>query len=71
MRSNRSMLLLSFGVLFLSFGSMFLLLGLLGLKFGSRESLGGAGMLALVFLLIGAVLYGGGFAMGKRGEPTR
>jgi hypothetical protein len=66
MRSNKSMLLLSFGVLFLSFGAVMLLLGLLGLQFQTRESLGGAGLLALVFLVIGAVLYGGGFAIGKR-----
>jgi len=67
MRSTGSMLMLSFGVLFLAFGSMFLVLGLLGLRFGSRESLGGAGLLALVFLLVGAALYGGGFALGRRG----
>lgn len=66
MRSTKSMLLLSFGVLFLSFGGVMLLLGLLGLQFHTRESLGGAGLLALVFLVIGAVLYGGGFAIGKR-----
>lgn len=66
MRSNKSMLLLSFGVLFLSFGGVILILGLLGVQFGSRESLGTAGLLALVFLVTGAALYGGGFAMGKR-----
>jgi hypothetical protein len=71
MRSNKSMVLLSFGVLFLSFGSLFLILGLLGLHFGSRESLGGAGILALAFLLIGAALYGGGMAIGKRSDGTR
>ena len=66
MRSNKSMLLLSFGVLFLAFGGVILLLGLLGLQFGARESLGGAGLLALVALLIGGALYGTGFAIGKR-----
>ena len=66
MRSNKSMLLLSFGVLFVSFGGVMLLLGVLGLHFHTRESLGNAGLLTLVFLLIGAALYGGGFAMGKR-----
>ena len=70
MRSNKSMLLLSFGVLFLSFGGVILLLGLLGIQFGARESLGSAGLLALAFLLIGGALYGGGFAMGKRDDRT-
>jgi hypothetical protein len=68
MRSTKSMVLLSFGVLFLSFGSLFLILGLLGVHYGARETLGNAGLLALVFIVIGAALYGGGFAMGKRSD---
>lgn len=70
MRSNKSMLLLSFGVVFLSFGGVILVLGLLGLQFNTRESLGGAGLLALVFLFIGGALYGGGFAIGKRDDRS-
>jgi hypothetical protein len=63
-----SMTLASFGVVFLSFGSVILFIGMLGLKFGSRESLGGAGMIGLVFVLIGAALFGAGFVTDKRRE---
>jgi hypothetical protein len=70
MRSQKSMVLLSFGVLFLAFGSQFLIMGLLGLHHGSRESLGGAGLLALVFIVIGVLLYGGGIAIGKRDKRS-
>ena len=66
MRSNKSMVLLSFGVLFLAFGGVILLLLLLGIQYGSRESFGSPGLLGLVFVLIGGALYGGGFSMGKR-----
>ena len=66
MRSTMSMTLASFGVIFLSFGGVILLIAMLGLRFGSRESLGGAGMIGLVFVLIGAALFGAGFVTGKR-----
>ena len=68
MRSNKSMLLLSFGVLFLAFGGVILFLLLLGIQFDSRESFGSPGILGLVFVLIGGALYGGGFAMGNRDD---
>ena len=68
MRSTMSMTLASFGVLFLSFGGVMLLLGMLGLHFGSRESMGSAGMLGGAFVLIGAVLFGAGFVTNKRRE---
>ena len=68
MRSNKSMLLLSFGVLFLAFGGVILFLLLLGVHYNSRESFGSPGLLGLVFVLIGGALYGGGSAMGKRSE---
>lgn len=66
MRSTMSMTLASFGVIFLSFGSVILFIGLLGLRFGSRESLGGAGLLGLALVVIGAVFFGAGFATNKR-----
>lgn len=68
MRSTLSMTLAGFGVVFLGFGGTMLLLGLLGLYYGTRESLGGAGAIGLVFVLIGAVLYGAGFMTGKGGN---
>ena len=66
MRSTMSMTLASFGVLFLSFGGVMLLLGALGLHFGSRESMGAAGSIGGVFVLIGVVLFGAGFATNKK-----
>lgn len=57
---------MNFGVLFLSFGGVILLLGVLGLKYGTRETLGGAGMLAAAMLLVGAVLFGSGLLGGRR-----
>ena len=67
MRSTMSMTLASFGVVFISFGGVFVFIGMLGLHFGSRESLGGAGMIGTVLVLLGAVLFGAGFATNKRG----
>ena len=66
MRSTMSMTLASFGVVFLSFGAVILLIGFLGLHFGYRSSLGFPGLVGLVFFLIGAVLFGAGWAQGKR-----
>jgi hypothetical protein len=43
-----------------------LLLGALGLHFGSRESMGAAGSIGGVFVLIGVVLFGAGFATNKK-----
>ena len=60
-----SMTLASFGVVFLSFGAVILVIGFLGLQFGTRPSLGRAGILGLGFLLMGAVLFGAGWR-GKR-----
>ena len=66
MRSTMSMTLASFGVLFLSFGGVILVLGMLGLHFGSRESLGHAGVIGTAFVVIGAVLFGAGSMTNKR-----
>jgi hypothetical protein len=66
MRSNKSMLLLSFGVLFLAFGSVMLLLDFLGLHFGAREAMSRSSLVAVVFVVLGVALYGGGFAIGRR-----
>jgi hypothetical protein len=60
MRSNMSMVLASFGVLFLSFGFVILLLGWLGVHYHARESMGSAGLIGIVFVTIGAVLFGAG-----------
>jgi len=68
MRSKLSMVLAGFGVVFLSFGGVMLVLGTLGLRFGSRESLGGAGIVGIPFVLIGAILFGAGFTVNKRRE---
>jgi uncharacterized membrane protein YjjP (DUF1212 family) len=66
MRSTKSMLLLSFGVLFLSFGSVMVLLDFLGLHFGAREAMSKGGLTGFAFFVIGALLYGGGIAIGRR-----
>jgi hypothetical protein len=43
-----------------------LLLDFLGLHFGAREAMSRSSLLAVVFVVLGAALYGGGFAIGKR-----
>ncbi|MEO8193484.1 MAG: hypothetical protein ABI681_06505 [Gemmatimonadales bacterium] len=70
MRSTLSMTLAGFGIVFLGFGSVMMTLGLLGLRFGTRHALGGAGALALGALLIGAVLTAGGI-MTHRNQGRR
>jgi Ca2+/Na+ antiporter len=62
------MVLSSFGVIFLSFGGVMLFLGLLGLHYGSRESLGTSGLYGSVFLIIGVVLFGAGWFGGRQIE---
>jgi hypothetical protein len=66
MRSTMSMTLASFGVVLLSFGGVMLFLAMLGLHFGSRDSLGAAGTVGIPFLVVGAVLFGAGFVTNKR-----
>ena len=60
------MVLLSFGVLFLSFGLVMVLLDFLGIHFGARESWSTGSGVAVVFIVLGLILYGSGFAIGKR-----
>ena len=60
------MVLLSFGVLFLSFGMVMVLLDFLGIHYGARESWSTGSGVAVVFIVLGIVSYGSGFAMGKR-----
>ena len=66
MRSTMSMTLAGFGVVFLGFGFTMLLLGFFGLHYGSRESMGGAGAVGGIFVLIGLVLFGAGFATNRK-----
>ena len=66
MRSTMSMTLAGFGVVFLGFGFTMLLLGFFGLHYGSRENMGGAGLVGGVFFLIGVVLFGAGFATNRK-----
>lgn len=68
MRSTLSMTLAGFGVIFLGFGGTMLVIALFGLRYGARESLGGAGAIGLVFCIIGAVLFGAGMMTGKGGN---
>jgi hypothetical protein len=65
MRSTKSMVLLSFGILFLSFGAVMVLLDFLGIHFGARESWSTGSGVAVVFLVLGVIFYGSGFRMGK------
>jgi drug/metabolite transporter (DMT)-like permease len=66
MHSKLAMVLAGFGVVFLGFGGAILVLLTLGLKFGTRESYGGSGMLGLAIVVIGAVLFGSGFSVNKK-----
>jgi hypothetical protein len=66
MRSGVATTLVSFGAIFLGFGFSFLVIGLLGVHFGSRPSLGTAGMMALVGFVGGAAMAGGGTALDRR-----
>ena len=59
---------MSFGVVFLGFAFTIFVITLLGFQFNSRDEWGTAGMLALVFSLIGAALFGAGYTRGKRSE---
>ena len=58
----------SFGAIFFGFGITFLIIGSLGVHFGSRPSLGNAGLLALVGIVGGAVMLGAGVALGRSAE---
>ena len=49
----------------MGFGFTFLVVGLLSVHFGARPTLGTAGTMALIGLVGGAVMFGGGMAMGK------
>ncbi len=65
MRSGLANVITGFGAIFMGFGFTFLVVGLLSVHFGARSSLGTAGMMALIGLVGGAVMFGGGMAMGK------
>jgi hypothetical protein len=66
MRSGLANVVMSFGAIFFGFGITFLIIGLLGVHYGSRPSLGAAGILALVGLVGGAAMAGGAIAMGRK-----
>jgi hypothetical protein len=61
-----SMTLAGFGTVFLGFGGTILLIAMLGLKFGTREHLGGAGRLGMGFVVLGAILFGAGYSVNKK-----
>ena len=71
MHSRFSTALAGFGTIFLAFGSVIVVIGLLGIRFGSRESMGGAGSIALGFIVAGAVLAGAAFAIDRRAGASR
>lgn len=65
MRSGLANVIRSFGAIFMGFGFTFLVIGLLSVRYGARPSLGTAGMMALIGLVGGAVMFGGGMAIEK------
>lgn len=67
MHSRLATALEGFGTVFLSFGAVIVVIALLGIRYGSREAMGGAGAIALGFLVAGAVLVAGGFMI-KRSD---
>lgn len=66
MNSKLAMTLAGFGVVFLGFGFATLVLGMLGLHYGTRESLGHAATIGGGMFLIGAILFGAGFSLEKK-----
>lgn len=66
MNSKSSMVLAGFGVVFLGFGLTILVLGMLGLHYGTRESLGHAATVGGGMALVGAILFGAGFSLNKK-----
>jgi hypothetical protein len=65
MHSKLAMALASFGTIFLSFGGVIVVIGLLGIRYGSRDAMGGAGAVALGFLIAGAILAGASYMIGR------
>jgi hypothetical protein len=70
MRSTLAMTLAGFGTVLLSFGAVVVVIGLLGLRFNSREAMGGAGLIGLGFIVAGALLAGGGYAVERSKRQT-
>jgi hypothetical protein len=66
MNSTLAMTLKGFGVVLLSFGFVVVIIALLGIRYGSRDATGGAGLIAAGFIVVGALLTGGGFALSRR-----
>lgn len=66
MNSKSSMVLAGFGVVFLGFGLTILVLGMLGLHYGTRESLGHAATVGGGMALVGAILFGAGFSLSRK-----
>ena len=61
--SGPANILVSIGTIFLSFGLVFMIIEFMAMNFGTSRSLGVT--LGIVFLLIGAVIAGGGHFMNK------
>lgn len=70
MPSKLAMALASFGTIFLSFGSVIVVIGLLGIRYGSREAMGGAGKVALGFIVAGAVLAGASYMVSRSAKAN-
>ncbi len=70
MPSKLAMALATFGTIFLSFGAVIVVIGLLGVRYGSREAMGGAGSVALGFLVAGAVLAGASYIVNRSAKTN-
>lgn len=65
MNSTLAMTLKGFGTVLLSFGFVVTVLALLGMHYGTRQAMGGAGLIGLAFLIVGGAVAGGGHAIAR------
>lgn len=70
MHSRLATALESFGTICLCFGAVIVVIGFLGIRFGTRSGLGGAGAIALGFLIAGTILAGSGYMIGRSGRKN-
>jgi hypothetical protein len=71
MQSKLAMSLFGFGMIFVSFGTAILVIGIFAARHGTPHAM--SGILAVVFLVGGAILCGGGVVLERsgRGSPGR